>query len=99
MARDQRKRTLDQPARDSLAALNDALAAIGIGAEKPQQPDEFTIWQLADAAGVERRTMLDRLRPLIADNKVTRRKLGRAYIYRIPQPEKVDKTKSNRKSQ
>jgi len=77
MARNQRGGNLDQSTRNHLSAL-DAYIAAEAEANKPQQPDEFTLVEFvqkmeAKGLSVPLNTAKDQLRRLCVSNKITKR--------------------------
>ena len=54
MGRDQRRRSVDKPARGAVSAVDAALAALGLEKNQPRKPGEFTVNELAEASGLGR---------------------------------------------
>lgn len=73
MARDKRKRNMDQPARSALSGLGAALAAAGMTVAAARQPDEFSAEEAAIEFGKSSGTARKMLRALIAAGKASRR--------------------------
>lgn len=72
MAGDTRRKGLDQPARNTLSAIDRALLDL---IEKPLQPDEFTVDMLMEKADIPRPTLSARMDKLVKEGKLTKRKI------------------------
>ena len=87
MARNERKRNMDQPARSALSGLAEALASVNFAAPTQKEPGEFTAEEAANETGLARYSALTNLKRLIKEGKASRRAAivnGRAgFFYRL----------------
>ena len=87
MARDQRKRNMDQPARSALAGLADALASVNFSMPTEKLDDEFTSDEAAAIMGKSPCVARRKLKALIEQGKASRRSVTLSgvsgYYYRL----------------
>ena len=73
MARNQRERNMDQPARSALSGLAEALASVSFSRPAEKQPGEFTAEEAAADCGQSPCTVRRKLRVLVEQGKAKRR--------------------------
>ena len=87
MARNERKRNVDQPARSALAGLAEALASVAFVGPSKKEPGEFTVEEAAAIDGQSPCTARRKLRALMAQGRATRRAVTlngvSGYYYRL----------------
>lgn len=72
MAGDTRRKGLGKSAGNTLSAIDRVLLEM---VEKPMQDDEFTVDMVATKSGVPRATVAARLRKMVGEGRMTKRKL------------------------
>jgi hypothetical protein len=87
MARNERKRNVDQPARSALAGLADALASVSFSQPAEKQAGEFTVQEAAELEGKSPCIARRKLRALMEQGRATRRAVTlngvSGYYYRL----------------